>query len=48
MVNGFTATYAIRVRGVMFSTTFNNISAISWQSVLLVEETEVPEKSIDY
>ena len=26
----------------MFSATFNNISAISWQSVLLVEETRVP------
>ena len=25
----------------MFNTTFNNISAISWWSVLLVEETEV-------
>jgi len=23
----------------MFNTTFNNISAISWRSVLLVEET---------
>ena len=26
----------------VFNTTFNNISAISWQSVLLVEETRVP------
>jgi len=26
----------------VFRTTFNNISAISWQSVLLVEETGVP------
>ena len=25
----------------MYNATFNNISAISWQSVLLVEETEV-------
>jgi sulfur relay (sulfurtransferase) DsrF/TusC family protein len=25
-----------------FNSTFNNISAISWQSVLLVEETVVP------
>ena len=24
--------------------TFNNVSAISWQSVLLVEETGVPKK----
>ena len=26
----------------VFNTTFNNISVISWQSVLLMEETEVP------
>jgi hypothetical protein len=26
----------------VFSATFNNISAISWQSALLVEETKVP------
>jgi hypothetical protein len=26
----------------VFNTTINNISAISWQSVLLVEETGVP------
>jgi hypothetical protein len=26
----------------MFNPTFNNISVISWQSVLLVEETGVP------
>jgi hypothetical protein len=31
--------------GIMvFSATFNNSSAISWWSVLLVEETGVPEK----
>jgi hypothetical protein len=28
----------------VFNTTFNNISVISWQSVLLVEETGVPGK----
>jgi hypothetical protein len=27
---------------VEFSATFNNMLAISWRSVLLVEETEVP------
>jgi hypothetical protein len=27
--------------------TFNNISVISWLSVLLVEETEYPEKTKD-
>jgi len=26
----------------VLNTTFNNISVISWRSVLLVEETEVP------
>ena len=26
----------------MFNATFNNISVISWQSALLMEETEVP------
>ena len=31
----------------VFNATFNNISAISWRSVLLVEETGVPEKTID-
>ena len=31
----------------VFNTTFNNISVISWWSVLLVEETGVPEKTTD-
>jgi hypothetical protein len=31
-----------RVRIMMFNANFNNISAISWQSVLLMEETRVP------
>jgi hypothetical protein len=30
----------------VFNTTFNNISVISWQSVLLVEETGVPREKI--
>jgi len=29
----------------VFNATFNNILAISWQSVLLVEETRVPRKN---
>ena len=29
----------------LFNATFNNISAISWWSVLLVEESEYPEKT---
>jgi len=31
-----------RVRVMVFNVTFNNISVISWRSVLLMEETEVP------
>jgi len=35
--------YRCRVLGVMvFNATFNNISVISWRSVVLVEETGVP------
>jgi hypothetical protein len=37
--------YYYRVRVMMFNTTFNNISAISWRSVLLVEETGVTRKN---
>jgi hypothetical protein len=33
----------IGVRGYDLNDTFNNISVISWQSVLLMEETAVPE-----
>ena len=29
----------VRVRVMVFKVTFNNISAISWQSVLMVKET---------
>jgi hypothetical protein len=31
----------------LFNDRFNNISAISWRSVLLVEETRVPRKNTD-
>ena len=31
----------------VFNATFKNISVISWRSVLLVEETIVPEKTTD-
>ena len=31
----------------VFNATFNNISVISWRSVLLVEETGVPEITTD-
>jgi hypothetical protein len=35
----------LRVKVMVFNATFNNISAISWQSVLLVEETKVPREN---
>ena len=31
----------------VFNATFNNISNISWRSVLLVEEPEYPKKTTD-
>ena len=34
--------YYYWARILMFNTTFNSISVISWRSVVLVEETEVP------
>ena len=35
----------LRSRRIMvFNATFNNISVISWQSVLLVDETRAPEE----
>jgi hypothetical protein len=36
----------ISVRVMVFNTTFNNISVISWRSVLLVEETTVSENIV--
>ena len=35
------------LRVMVFNATFNNITLISWRSVLLVEETEYPEKNTD-
>jgi len=31
----------------LFNATLNNISVISWRSILLVEETEDPQKTTD-
>ena len=40
--------YSDAWRGVLvFNATFNNISFISWLSVLLVEETGVPRENTD-
>jgi hypothetical protein len=38
---GMISIAGLRVRVNVFNATFNNISAISWWSVLLVEETRV-------
>jgi len=35
----------VGVRFMVCNVTFNNISVISWKSVLLVEETEVPDQN---
>jgi hypothetical protein len=35
-------TIELKVRVMVFNATFNNISVISWRSVLFVEETGVP------
>jgi hypothetical protein len=37
----------VMVRVIVFNTTFNNISVISWRSVLLLEETRVSENTTD-
>jgi hypothetical protein len=37
--------FRLRFSFMVFNTTFNNISVISWQSVLSVEETEVPREN---
>jgi predicted component of type VI protein secretion system len=37
-----TALVGVRVRFIVLNAAFNNISAISWRSVLLVEETREP------
>jgi len=34
--------YGVRVMVLVFNAIFNNISVISWRSVLLAEETRVP------
>jgi len=39
------ATVGDRVKVMVFNATFNNISVISWQSVLLVEESGVPREN---
>ena len=40
-----TNTIDTRVRVMVVNATFNNISVILWQTVLLMEETGVPEEN---
>ena len=37
--------YRVMFRVMVFNVTFNNMSVISWQSVLLMEETGGPEEN---
>jgi hypothetical protein len=41
MSDQYSSSYGVRVRITVFIWTFNNISVISWRSVLLVEETGI-------
>jgi hypothetical protein len=41
----FSTFWVMRIRVVVYNATFNNISAISWQSVLLVKETGIPREN---
>ena len=41
-INIFLQASRVYIRVMVFNATFNNISVISWRSVLLVEETGVP------
>jgi hypothetical protein len=40
-------TQILRVKVMMINATFNNISVISWQSVLMVKKTEYPENTTE-
>jgi hypothetical protein len=42
IITTITMSCKYKVRVMMFNANFNNISAISWRSVLFVEETGVP------
>ena len=39
--------FSVTVKVVVFNDTFNNISVISWRSVLFVEKPEYKEKTTD-
>ena len=44
-LKNITILHRIRARAMIFNTTFNNISSILWQSVLLVEENGVSREN---
>jgi hypothetical protein len=44
--NGVKKVIGVRIRYMVFNATFNNISIISWRSVLFVEETA--KKNLEY
>ena len=44
-VTKYISDFLSRVMGMVFNITFNNISAILWWSVLLADETGVPEEN---
>ena len=43
----FSVKYFRDVLVILFNASFNNISVVSWRSILFVEETRVPEKTTD-
>jgi len=45
MNQGIDGNFVLRVRVMVFKATFNNISVISWWSILLVEESRVPAEN---
>jgi hypothetical protein len=45
MYNVYLRKYLVVVVVMVFNATFNNISVISWWSVLLVDETGVPREN---
>jgi hypothetical protein len=48
IISNILSMFTVKVwfRLMVFNTTFNNISAISWRSVVLVGETEVPGENL--
>jgi len=47
MLSGIRLRWNNWIRVMVFNTTFNNISVLSWRPVLLVEETRKPEETTE-